>query len=368
MAINDPHDVPTVRTPRLRILNHGSVMGGALSFEVTQNNYFQADTFTARFSLNADPSYGINWWGAQQVQILLDIQASLDGGISWTSLVIGQVDHMAIHVDQGLCEVDGRDLTAYLIDQKTNETYQNKTSSQVAETLAQEHGLTADVTPTPTLVGRYYQIDHERIGAGDFTRTTTEWNLLCSLAQHENFDVWVTGTTLHFHPRVPIDTSDPYVVLWDAQNIASNAINLTVQRSMNFAKDIIVVVRSWNSSQSQSITKYAPSGARQAAIQAGTAAEYAFIFPNLTEAEAQAMANKIRADLSAHERLLEFERPADLTLSARTVITLQGTGSSWDTTYYADSVTREMSIERGFTMRVKAKNRDPEFESVLPTA
>lgn len=364
MPINDPHDFPTVRAPRLRILNNGAPMGGALSFEVSNNNYFQADTFHASLSLNADPNFGINWWGAQETQILVDIQASLDGGQSWVSLLIGQVDHMTAHIEKGLIEVEGRDLTAYFIDNKTHETFINQTSSQVAETLAARHGMTADVVPTSTLVGRYYQIDHDRLSSNDFVRTTTEWNLLCNLAQHEDYDVWVTGTVLHFKPRTPLN-QDPYIVVWDQQNIASNAINLTTQRSMNFAKDIVVVVRSWNSSQSNSITAFSPSGARSASIESGKAASYTFVFPNLTIAEAQARANKIRADLSAHERLLEFERPGDFSIGARDIVLLQGTGSSWDQKYYVDSVTRWLGFDRGgFGMRIKAKNLDPEI-SVL---
>lgn len=365
MAMNNPVDAPLVRAPRLRILNQGQVIGGALSFSVTTNNYYQADTFSARFSLNSDPAFGINWWGAQQNQILLDIQASVDAGNSWTSLITGQVDDMALHIDHGLCEVEGRDLTAYFIDAKTHETFLNQTASQMAQTLAARHGMQADVTATSTLLGRYYDIDHDRVSAGDFVRTTTEWNLLCNAAQFEDFDVWVTGTTLHFHPRSSLNT-DPYVVVWDQSNITSNTIALTVRRSMNFAKDIVVVVRSWNSAQSKSISAYAPSSARNASIESGKAQEYSFVRPNLSLAEAQRLANKIRGDLTAHERLIEFERPADLTLGPRNMLQLQGTGSSWDTTYWADSVVREMSFDKGFVMRVRGKNHDPQ-STVLAT-
>jgi phage protein D len=111
------------------------------------------------------------------------------------------VDNLDYDAEHGTINVDGRDLSAYLIASKVQETFQNQTSSQIAQTLAARHGLIADVTPTTTLVGRYYQIDHEQIGAGDFTRATTEWNLVFILAQYENFDVWVTGSTLN-HPLI----------------------------------------------------------------------------------------------------------------------------------------------------------------------
>jgi len=358
MALNNPYAPGATRQPRLQILCKGQPVGGALSFLVHNNNYYNSDTFTARFALNADPNYGIQWWGAQENPLLLDIQASVDGGQTWTSLILGQVDHIQIHLEKGLCEVDGRDMTANFIDTKTQQTYQNLTASQIVEKLAGEHGMTADVTPTTTLVGRYYEIDHERIGAGEFTRTTTEWNLMCSFAQKEGFDIWVTGTTVHFHPTVPEDPN-PFVVLWDQGRFFSNAIEITVDRALTFAKDIIVVVQSWDSRTGKSVTKYAPSGARAAAVASGKAQQFTYVHPNMSEAEAQVEANRIREDLTKHERLLEFSVPADLMVTARNQVSLQGTGSSWDQPYFIDNISRSMSWDEGFIQRIKAKNHSP---------
>src|SRR5690242_19270086 len=137
-------------------------------------------------------------------------------------------------------------MTANFIDSKTQESFQNQTSSQVVETLASRHGMTADAMPTSTLVGRYYEMDHEWIGVNSFYRTTTEWNLMCSLAQKERYDIWVTGTTVHFHPTTAVDPN-PYLVLWDETGPFSNAIEITAERAMSFAKDIVVSVRSWHS-------------------------------------------------------------------------------------------------------------------------
>lgn len=360
MPLNDPYEHGTVRAPRMKVLNNGAEIGGALSFHINSNNWFSADTFTVTFAFYATVETPLAFWADeawdQEHPLMLDIQASLDGGATWVSILIGQVDHITAHIEKGIVEVEGRDRSAVFIDAKTQRSFLNQTSSQVVQTLASEHGLIADVTPTPTLVGRYYEIDHERINGTSFQRTTTEWNLMVSLAQHEQYDLFVTGNVIHFHPKTPRD-ADPYLLIWDKANLYSNAIELTVQRSLTFAKDIIVVVRSWNSKTQKSITKFAPSGARNAAITSGKAEQFPRIIPNLSEAEAQDAANRIRADLTAHERLLEFSRPADLTLNARNMVKLQGTGSSWDTVYFIDNISRSMHFdEGGFVMRVKAKN------------
>jgi hypothetical protein len=145
MPINNPLVGPTARQPRLRVLSQGRPIGGALQFEVLSNGFFQSDTFTAQFAFRYDPNYPLSWWGDQK-ELLIDIQSSLDGGQSWVSHIIGDIDHLSVHVEQGIIVVDGRDLTSRFIDNRTQETFLNKTSSQVVETLAARRGLTADVT------------------------------------------------------------------------------------------------------------------------------------------------------------------------------------------------------------------------------
>jgi phage protein D len=362
MPINNPTVTPTVRHPRLRILYNGKSIGGAIEAEVSNNNYYQADTFTAHFALNEDPNFGLSWWGAQD-KILIDIQSSLDGGQSWVSHLIGEIDHMSGAVENGVLSVEGRDLTARFIDNKTQEAFLNKTSSEVVQELASRRGLTADVTPTTTPVGRYYSADHDRISLGEFVRSTTEWNLLCSLAQHEQFDIWVTGTTVHFHPSTPLD-SDPYVLVWSPTPATSNSMSIRLERSLTVAKDVVVAVRSWNSNRATEITKFAPSGARQAAIQSGKAQQFTITVPNLTPQQAQDLANRMREDITRNERILTFSAPADQTLTARMMVHLQGTSSSWDQAYYTDWVRRTLSLQRGFHMDVRCKNHSPQSSAI----
>jgi hypothetical protein len=360
MATNDPYNVDPIRAPRLRILCDGKEIAGAISASISNNSYYQADTFRAQFSLNADPDFGIAFWGdANRKQFLLDIQFSIDAGQTWKSFITGQVDHLSIKLEHGVCDVDGRDLTAYFIDTKTQTTYMNKTSSQIVEMLAESHGMKADTTETGTPVGRFYSDDRDRITAGQFQRSTTEWNLLCGLAQHEQFDVWVTGTTVHFHPSVDPSNADPFVVRWEPDGPWSNAVTLDLDRSMFMAKDVVVQVRSWNSRQGRGFTKFAPSGSRIAAVQSGKQQLFSFVVPNLTEAEAQSYSEKLRAEITQHERLFEFSAPADLTLDARSMVQFSGTGTSFDDKYFVTAVTRSIGFDSGFTMNVKCKNHSP---------
>lgn len=360
------------------MLFNGSELPGAIKYTVNSNNYYQADSFSVSFALSAGSQaasqqdqgqqsatqvYDLNWWG-QQTEILLDLQASIDGGDSWQSLVLGQVDRLTADPVAKTISCEGRDLTARFIDAKTRETFQNQTSSQVAETLAGRHGMTADVTSTSTPVGRYYGADHDRITLNSFSETTTEWDLLCYLAQNEGYDVWVTGTTLHFHPSTQPD-AEPYDVFIDMDTPQSNAVGMTLERSLALAKDIVVAVRSWNSKQKHSFTVFTPNRLSSGRVAQGQAQEFSFVRPNLTGDQAQQLANKIRDELSKKERLCTFHFPGDLILQPRNMLRLRGTNSSWDQTYYVDVVTRTMSLSGGFAMTARVKNHSPQTSTLV---
>jgi hypothetical protein len=188
-----------LRAPRLRVIANGQVIAGAMEAEVVSNNYFAADRFSASVALGIDQWAEASFW-ASEPNILLDIQFSLDGGASFTSLVQGAVDRVSLDPTFRLVYLDGRDLTASLIETPTQETFANRTSSEIASVLAARHNLTPRVSATSTPVGRYYQSEHDRTTLNQFSRTTTEWDLLVFLARHEGFDVFVQGQALYFQP------------------------------------------------------------------------------------------------------------------------------------------------------------------------
>ncbi len=359
MSINNPFIAPDARQPRLQILNNGHRIGSTISFDITNTNYYAADTFSAQFTIQ-DPVFTPAWW-SNQTQIILDLQVSIDDGQSWKSLILGQVDKVAVHPDVGTIAVNGRDLSAYFIDTQTQNAYVNQTSSQIVRKLAEQHHMTADVTPTTTLVGQYYGADHEIVSLNQFSHPTTEWNLLCSLAQHEQFDIYVTGNTLHFHPSTP-PNSTPWDLIWSGgswtgQVAWMNAMTLSMERSMTMAKDVVVVVRSWDSRSKAAVTAVSPQGTNIDAVDAATHQVFKFILAGLSASAAQAVADNQREMISRHERVVDIEAPGDLIVGARDMLRIRGTNTSWDQTYYIDSVERSISFDAGFVMAIHAKNR-----------
>ena len=349
MPLNDSGSV--LRAPRLQVSANGQVIAGAIEAEVISNNYYAADRFSVAIALGVDPWAEAPFW-ASEVEILVDVQFSLDGGASFTSLVQGTIDCVDIDPTLGLVYLDGRDLTASLIEARTQETFANRTSSEIASLLAGRHGLTPHVSATSTPVGRYYQSEHDSITLNQFSRVTTEWDLLVFLAQHEAFDVFVEGQGLYFQPTA--QGIEETVTLRP-----EDVIDLRLERSLTLARDIEVSVKSWSSRQNTAFVQRARASGRDGSRRSANPQRYVFVQPNLTLDDALKFAQRKLAELTRHERLIRITMPGELALTPRSVIALEGTGTEFDQSYYVDAIERRLHQGTGLTQHVLARNTSP---------
>jgi phage protein D len=361
------------RQPRGIVKVNDAIMPGWVEFEVENNAFFQADTFRCKFAVSALPSdYSPAWWASQSkifIELFAGFPADVDAfsAADLDSFIYGQADEITYDPVTTCIEVTGRDKTADFIDAKTYEQFVNLTSSAIASTLAARHGLTPVVTATSTKVGTYYQLENRRIPLD-----RSEWDLLTWLAQEEGFSVYVKGKELHFEPRVQPDASQ-YALQWQAPtpdgsiSVPSfNGLDLKCSRNLTLARDIIVYVRSWNTKQKNGFTVKAQATHTKKAIgkvaaqAAGAAQAYSFVKPGLTREQAQNLANQHLAELSAHEMKIAASLPGDNLLALTTLVSLMGTGTAFDQTYYPDSIVRSMSVLDGYRMHLSAKNHSPE--------
>jgi phage protein D len=344
------------RSPLARIMANGALVPGLVEVEVICNNHFSADTFSASFALNVGPPYGSFFWSSA-LDIAVQVLFSLDA-TSFVSLFTGTVDTIAINATRGLVHITGRDLSAQLIEAHTEETFSNRTSSEIASLLAGRHGLTPNVVQTTTPVGRYYQDEHDRITLGQFSRSTTEWDLLVFLALQEGFDVSVTGKTLNFLPSNNAAQA-PYLVT------PTSCIDMRLERRLTLAGDIEVTVKSWNSRQNSAFAQTVTGTSNTGSSSGGPSnpQQYVFVHPNLTADQALNFAQQKLNDLAKHERVVELVVPGDLLLTPIGQLVVTGTGTDFDQAYYIDLVERRLSLNDGFTQRVRAKGSSPRSTS-----
>jgi phage protein D len=337
----------SLRAPAVSVLANGAELAGVVEARVLSGSHCGADRFRVWLALSANDAA---FW-ASATQVLVDVRLGLDG--AWARMIRGEVDAVQIDPIRRTLSIEGRDLTARLIQARTQESFQNRTASEIATILAARHDLAAAVTPTTTPAGRYYQLEHDRITLDQFSRATSEWDLLVFLAREEGFDLYVDGDTLHFEapqPRVAVSVAPEELT------------DLRLERALTLARDIEVTVKSWNSRQQAAFTETARVARGQGGPQGGMRGrpqQYRVVRPNLTPDQARQLAQGLLTDLSRHERVVGLTMPGELSLTPRSVLALTGTGTEFDQTYFVAEIDRALSLERGFTQRVRACNVSP---------
>ncbi len=355
----------TVRAPRLRLLINGTVVQGVRDAFVVSNNHYAADRFSTSLALGADPIADAAFFASQSF-MMVDLQAGFApgsqplGAIIWTSLIQGVVDSLQIDALRNTVHLEGRDLTSVFIESRIQESYANQTASDIATLLAANHNLQAVVTPTTTPVGRYYNNEHDRITLDQFSRATTEWNLLVWLAEREGFDVFVAGTTLYFQPLAQTVTPSLTLSANPSFGAGANVLDLTMERALTLAGDISVTVKSWNSREGAAFTQtVTASGVSGLGSHGAPPQTYVFVRPNLTPDEALLYATTKLQELTQHEKVVVARLPGELSLTPRDIIAIAGTETAFDQIYYIDTIERDIRVDGGFTERIRAKNASP---------
>ena len=340
--------------------------------EVDSTTYFLADTFSVELPIDGQNSQlSMSYFSTQtaiMIQVFVGFPPNAENYTSnqLKSLIMGQVDEVEIDLLQRKYVLTGRDLTAKFIDNKTTQKYPNLTSSEIVTKLAQKEGLTANVVPTTTPAGIFYAGDRSAL-----TSELPEWDLITFLAQQEGYIAYVENTTVFFHP-LPKQTDAPYLIQYNENlNIptigykSSSAKSLTMTRSLTVARDIIVIVRSWNSKSKKAFnikvraTLNKKTALASQAQPIGDAQTYTYTKPGLTREQALQLAQTYIAQLSQHERIIEATLPGDNILKKIGVIKLSGTNTDFDQVYFTSSVNREISPTTGYNMIIKAKNHSP---------
>lgn len=354
-------DSEGLRKPRLLVIANGAVVPNAVAAEVVSNNHFAADRFSVAVALDGAAA-GAAWAAADA--LAMTIRFSLDGGHVWRDLVHGEIDQVQLDPIRGIVRLWGRDLTARLIEARTREAFTNRTASEIAEVLAARRGLVASVQRTTAPVGRYWQLQRDRVTLDRFANATTEWDLLVALAALEGFDVWVSGATLHFRPSRASEAGPTVLRPVATLSGPANVTAIRLERTLTLARDIEVVVKSWNARQQEAFVQTARSRRRRRPVapddaRPGEVQRYVYVVPNLTPDEALALAQRKLAELSRHERVLVAEMPGELDLAPRMRLRLEGSFTDFDQTYWVDEIERRMDVRRGFSQTVRARNASP---------
>lgn len=375
MAINDPTPGGQLRQPRgivqVRAGTGGTPISaeGWLTWSVTNNSYYEADTFHVEFAASELPNEVDPDWFSQQTEVFVEIFAGFPADPTaptvseLDSLIFARVDEIEYDPVSTTLTLTGRDLTGVFIDSKIASQYVNKTSSQIAKLLAGTHGIATNITTTTAKVGTFYQIDQQLLQANQ-----SEWDLLCYLARNEGFVVFVTGQTLYFGPD-PRESADPWTLQWsiaDDGQPSANVDTVSFTRDMTVSKGLAVTVIS-TSLTGPAVKQSFPTAPK--GIAAGKASPYGpvqtyffHLAPGHDAVACEQFAEKMYHQIASHAMKVKGSAPADNLLSVQVPMKVVGTETDWDQGYFVTLVTREMSLEEGYHMTFDAQNITPQLE------
>jgi phage protein D len=324
-----------VRQPAIAVLVNGAMVAGVESVEINSDLHLGANRFHVGLAYG---DYLDSAWS--NIPLTVEVQLGLSG--SWSSIILGDADSLDIDPIRGRIGLAGRDFTARFLQSQTQETFENSTSSAIATILASRRGLSADVTPTSTVVGRYFGNGRTFTALYQHSRVTSEWDILGWLAQNEGFDVWVDGSTLHFHPSV-----SPAITFSLAP---SDCMELALSRRVDLAAGVSVQVNSWDC-QRQTLS----NATAQSSGTIGRGMNLVVVRPNLSMADAENLAQRVLTQTTQHERTVQLTMPANLTAEPRMLFNLVNTQTDFDGAYQVCEIERHFDVRTGFVQHLRAR-------------
>lgn len=346
LSFNSEHIA--TRSPRLRAILNGTVIVCPIAATIGHNASCRAATFALSAALAENADLGAAYW-AGLTQVRVKIQISLSALEPYTDLIEGYSDSIYLNPISGFVRLEGRDLSASLLDTKTSTDFQNRTPTEIAMFLANTHGLTPMVANIATNAGRYYGNISNVTTLSQFSKLTSDWDVLAALALAWGFDLFVSGTSLYFQPR-EVSNQIPRSIMY------SDLTDLRMNRVLPLSNGVDLTVLSWNSAHQLAVTQTVDTSIspNSAGAGIGPARRYTVMRPNLGADSAQALAEKIAQSMSAVAMSVKFTMPGDTAMTVRQPITLLGTNTIFDRQFKIDSIIRSFRSRSGFSQVVRA--------------
>lgn len=333
-----------IYTNNLAVAIDGVATIGLLHAAITSTNCFSADSYSLTFAMGDPPLGDIAMWSALTSGCVEVFTGSAPEPAS-TSLITGMIDSVHVDAINGIVAIEGRDLSAALVDFYGQDDFVNQTASEVVATIANRHGLAAVITPTSGFIGRFYGDGYTRLSTGQFSRLRSDWDLVVELARENQFDVFAEGSRLFFQPSSPIPPTFTPITPRMVQSMRFN-------RSLAVAASATARVQSWNS---QTMACY-DSGANVSSEPMAESTNQPFLFSmsNFTSAQVTESSARYTAELRRLQTTLHIEMPWDLRIAPRGGILLSETASMFDGLYLVDSIERYYSSTSGSRQTIRA--------------
>lgn len=334
---------------KLRHIQASLIAEGAacpvLTCEVSQTRAQNSDSFSASLSITAcPPGRQADYWSSVG-EVDIQIRASIGAGAH--TIFEGLLDAVDIDFAQHTVRLRGRDKSKRPIENKRNESWKNRTASEIVQQIAGEHGLQPVIDSLSDRYGKVYENDFVAI-----SDQLSDWTLLQHIADREGKVVYVRGGKLYFKEiddatfgAITVHYSPPT----PASHASGNFIQLACTRNVQAGKSTDVEVKSWNSKEKKAVAaKRSRSGTGPGQNK------HLYRHEGLTQAQADKMADKRLREAVRHEMQVRIDMPGEPHVTPEHRLILTGTGTAFDQAYFIDSVRH--AIGDGYRMSISAKN------------
>ena len=349
VALSFSNNNGIMRQPRLRAVLNDITILIPYSAQITHHSSFAAGSYRLLVSLAGNSSLTVADW-VDIGQVRIRIQVCVYPHEAYSDLIEGYVDSIDINPITGSVHLEGRDLSASLLDTKTPTDFQNLSSTEIVTRLSHRHGLTPVGLPTTGYAGRHYADIYNVMSMAQFAKLSSDWDILSILAQTAGRDLFVDGTDLHFQPRVTISDVPQDLVV-------SDLMDLRMIRSLPHSGGTAVTIASWNSALGVAVNEShdtrAPTGLASAATRPSPT--FTVLRPNLQSSAAQTLATQMARSIASDAMSIQFTMPGDVALSARRPLRLAGSGTAFDVSYQIDTINRVFRANSGLSQKVLAK-------------
>lgn len=254
----------------------------------------------------------------------------------------GKIDGVRPLFGSGLqVQILGRDYSAKLVDTEYSVAYQERTSSQIAELLAKNHGLTPRVTATREIIPK------------DIFADKKEWDILQTLADREGFVCYVTKEKeLYFGERRVQDET----VIAELRPHAAEKTNCTLEfDDSSVGVYNTVTVKHWHKK------KLIKATAKNEFLIKEMGVKELVVYDSKakTESLAKTSAEKRLKERSRAVVTAKFQMTASPYLQAEKKVNVVGCGR-FNGPYYLENVKLELNKRSGFTAEGDITNLRPE--------
>ena len=317
---------------------------------VAQTKKGTSGTFSAKVPLSVLDALGLGLdWLSSQSNVDVQIAFANDAQ-DFVTMLIGSLDKADVEFSEKgqTVSLSGRDASAQLKNQKTNEKFQNRKHEEIAQTIAGRAGLNLSTDGNTGMAGRIYTAEQAKV-----TGNQNLWMLMREIAEQEGKVHCVIGNTLYFttldDPSLPVYpvTCTPAAMGAPAQS--TGQVSVKLGRNFEAAKKHIVNVNSWDHKKKQQTSSQQSSGSGEPAT------EYHYQHHHTTQDQADRLAKSKLKEHTRHAFDLTIDMPGDTALTPLFQIALRGTNSSFDQTYHIDHIDHKMRAKDGYRMSVQAK-------------